>query len=86
MSVSTVTTKPANGEEKEVFTPTVPEISGEVCDACGSSAVAARYQATKGDNSLFFCAHHVRAFESKLKGDGFSIFPEDVSYDAAVAK
>lgn len=79
-------TKPNSNEEKEVFVRTPPEIAGEVCDACGGQAVAARYQAKQGEQSLFFCAHHIRRFADKLKTTGFEITPEDTSYTAGVDK
>jgi hypothetical protein len=84
MASSTLTNESLAAEEKEHFTPTVPEIKGELCDACGG-AVSARYQATsKANQSIFFCAHHIRSFAPKLTKDGFSIFPEDISYEAGV--
>jgi hypothetical protein len=77
------TRKPAPAvTEKDVFVPSLPELD-EVCDACSGGKVRARYTAkseTKGE--LFYCAHHIRKYEDKLKTDGFSIAPEDTSYTA----
>lgn len=77
---------PPKVEEKEVFVRTTPEIAGEVCDACGGQSVAARYEATLGEQKLFFCAHHIRRFADKLQSTGFAINPEDISYTAGVSK
>lgn len=83
---NTTATAPAVSENDiEVFTRTVPEIQGERCDACGGT-VAARYVASKETQSLFFCAHHIRGNEANLRLQGFSITPEDTSFDAGVVK
>lgn len=83
---SPVANAPAATEEKEVFVKTLPTIAGETCDACGHNAVGASYQASRGEKDLFFCAHHIRRFASKLQSDGFTIAPEDTSFTAALDK
>lgn len=81
-------TRPAVRDENdvEVFAPTVPEIAGEACDSCGENAVAARYNASKNGKSLYFCGHHIRSFATGLRNSGFTITPEDISYEAGFAK
>jgi hypothetical protein len=55
--------------------------SNQTCDKCGST-VRAFYAAGKGDVVLYFCGHHIRRFADNLKEQGFSISPEDISYEA----
>lgn len=83
------TPRPANQNENdiEVFTRTIPLLL-EYCVACGDkSKVRASYSAiiTRKDETtsdLYFCAHHIRKHEDKLKGQGFVINPENTAYDA----
>ena len=82
---STTTERPA--EERAVFAPTLPSLAGQLCDACGDgSAVPASYQANKGDKNLFFCAHPIRKSAEKLSTQGFTFWPEDISFDAGTKK
>jgi hypothetical protein len=84
--MATITTeKPVNEADIEVFTRTPGQIAGETCAKCGP-AVAARYSATKDESDLYFCAHHIREYNDKLKIQGFTIFPEDISFTAGVVK
>lgn len=53
----------------------------EICDKCGGS-VHALYAAQKDGTQLFFCGHHIRAYADTLKSQGFSIKPENISYNA----
>lgn len=76
--------KTVNENDIEVFTRTPTQIRGETCEACGSGAVPARYAATKEDKDLYFCAHHIRKFNTNLVNQGFVVFPEDISYTAGV--
>jgi len=62
--------------------PIVTTAENETCDKCGI-AVRAAFTASKGKQNLYFCAHHVREYESKLKSTGFTIFPEDTGYGVA---
>lgn len=86
MSAPTTTTQRPEDSEREVFAPTLPALAGQVCDACGDNAVAASYQATKGDSNLFFCAHHIRKSAEKLTLQGFTFWPEDISFEAGAKK
>lgn len=65
----------------EVYTRTVKYLNNETCDKCGST-VRASYEAKKEDIVLHFCGHHIRDYAETLKAQGFSVFPEDISYEA----
>lgn len=82
---SSTATIPAKAEQDiEVFARTVPELKGERCDACGGT-VAARYIASTPKNTLYFCGHHIRNHEAKLRIDGYTINPDDTSFNAGNA-
>lgn len=80
--------KPNKEDDVEVFVRTPAPIVGETCSACGANAVPARYRATSSTSGseLFFCAHHIRKFNDKLTEQKFTIYPEDISYEAGVEK
>jgi hypothetical protein len=85
----TLTTKTEQVQERgTAATTVVPEIVGEYCDACGRELawVPARYKAFKDEAELFFCAHHARKHEDKLKEQGFALFPEDTGFTAGSAQ
>lgn len=84
MAIATVD-KAVNENDIEVFVRTPEQIAGETCDKDGIY-IPARYSASKGDQVLFFCAHHVRKYSDNLTKQGFTIFPEDISYNAGLAK
>lgn len=68
-------------EEAKVEASTISVPTDQTCDKCGST-VRAFYAAGKGDIVLYFCGHHIRRFADNLKEQGFSISPEDISYEA----
>lgn len=80
-----LTAKPNKEDDVEVFARTPAPIVGETCSSCGS-AVPARYRATSSTSGseLFFCAHHIRKFNDKLIEQKFTIYPEDISYEAGL--
>ena len=86
MPATTKTAQRPEDSEKVVFTPTLPTLKGQVCDACGNNAVSASYEASKGTKSLFFCAHHIRDYAEKLNLQGFTFSPEDISFEAGIKK
>lgn len=77
--------------EVEVFAQTVPLLT-EHCVGCGGkvlasySAVLPSREEGKEDSDLYFCSHHIRKYENKLRADGFTITPENTSYETAARK
>lgn len=55
----------------------------QICDGCGGT-VPASYEATKDNYTLNFCGHHIRKLAENLKNDGFTITPEDFSFEASI--
>lgn len=85
MASNTVTAPKVVENDIEVFARTVPELTNERCDACGGT-VAARYVASRAKSNLYFCGHHIRNHEAKLRTDGYTISPDDTSFNAGTAK
>lgn len=49
-----------------------------LCDSCG---IKASYEAVKGSAHLNFCGHHARKNAASLIQRGFSIEPEDYTFE-----
>lgn len=78
MPLTTGNVKESEVQERGVFSTKIsPALeNGATCDSCGISVVA-RYEATNGEKTLAFCAHHTRRFAEGLLAKGFTITPED---------
>ena len=68
-------------QEKPQEQAAIPVENNAICDSCGGT-VPASYHAQKNNYSLNFCGHHIRRHAEQLLADGFTITPEDFSFEA----
>jgi len=77
MALATADRKNDN-EEREVFarTPEIQRDENNMPARCEVGDQFAPYVATKGEQRLYFCGHHVRASATGLTEKGWTITPD----------